>query len=117
MTEVAKVGIKDLLEIIGLGLQITIDITESFADDGKFTWSDSFNFRDSILLVPGALEGVENVWAQAKDIDSDELLEIKNFILKNGSAIPGVESKWLQIAEHSLNAGMEIYKGYKLIKG
>lgn len=115
--EEVKVGISELKDVLELGLQISIDVMESLSDDGKLDWTDSFNFKDSVFLVPDAIEGIDKVWAEIKDLDSNEILEIKAFILTKAAAIDGIEERWLAVAENAINTVLYLYKTVKAIRG
>lgn len=100
-------GIKETLEVIDLGLLIGGAVTTALKDDGKITFSDVPAFGPALFAVAPALDNVQAVVPELKDLDDKELAEIKNHI---ESRIPDIGVKWLVVAKESLNIGVSAYK-------
>lgn len=73
-------GIQDLKDVVAFGAKFGNGIGESLSDDGKITLGDMANFMPAVLSVPAALEGIENIPAEIKDLDEAELVELVAFV-------------------------------------
>lgn len=112
-----KLPIDDVLDLVKLGCQIGVDIVESFTDDGKITFTDIPKFVDSLALIPEAIIGIENVIPQIKDIDEQEVINIKNVVFETVSGIDNLDVKWIEIAQEALNIAVGLVKIYLAMKG
>lgn len=106
-----KVGIEETLDWVRFFCKIGIDTGKSLADDGKITWSDSINYADSFLALPEAIAGSTSVISEIKDLDPEEIEQIRTVIVEECGNIPGVSEDWQAIASEALLAAHHLSKG------
>lgn len=109
--------INDVLDLVRFGCQFGVDTVESFTDDGKLTFTDIPKYVDSLALIPDAIIGIENVIPQIKDLDKEELLQIKKVVFDTVTGVPDLENKWIEIAQEALNIAVGLVKIYLAMKG
>jgi hypothetical protein len=103
-------GIKETKEVIELMLAIGDGVAKSFKDDGKLTLGDIQHFTGALFLIPSAFAGIENVPHELKDLQENEVVEIKNLIL---TKMPDVGDKWEAVAANAILAAWHIYEVVK----
>lgn len=108
--------INDVLDLVRFGCQFGVDTVESFTDDGDLTFTDIPNYVDSLALIPDAVIGIENVIPQIKDIDKEELLQIKKVVFDTVTGVPELEHKWMEIAQEAINASVSIGRIFILLR-
>jgi len=106
-----NIGIKDLKELIGLGLHIGMGYANSIKD-GKWTAGDFFNFIPAVTCIPNAVDGFDNVAKQLLDVDETEKEELKKFV-EDEFNIPNDNIE--QAIEKGLLMGITIVQGSKEI--
>lgn len=114
MTE-TKRGISETLEILEFGLSLGDGLAKSLADK-EIKVEDLANFLPSILLIPNAFQGINELPAELKDLDAAELDQIKTVVINKLGSIAGIEAKWLTIAQESFAIGLSVSKIIKAIK-
>lgn len=109
-------GIVETLQVIDFGLTIGKGIGQSMTDDGKITLADLPKFLPALMAVPAAIEGIQLVPVEVKDLDTAELEEIKTHIMQGAAEIPGLDAKWMSVADGALKIGfgaMQIIQALK----
>ena len=109
---VMTLGIKETLEVIDFGLAIGEGLKKSL-DDGKVDASDFANFGPALMAIIPALDGVGGVVEEIKDIDTEEMIQIKDHILAKADWLG---EKWVVVANEAVNAAIAVYKIYKAFK-
>ena len=74
-------GIKETSELLRFGLNLATGCVKSLAD-GKITFTDSIHFKDAILNVTDAFDGISEVPAELKDMDAAEAEELKRIAIE-----------------------------------
>lgn len=106
------VGIQETKDVLLFGMALGNAIYASVADDGHVTLGDAANFVPAISAMPDALKNISEVPKELKDLDENELAEIRELVL---SKIPDIGDKWLIVARESINigiSGMRIYGAF-----
>jgi len=109
---VGKFGVNETLEVISLGLLLSKGVVDSLASDNKIDMSDYINFVPALLQIPDAIADVKLIPSELKELDQSELKLIENHILE---ALPGIGSKWFQIAKSAFTIGSEVYVLIKVL--
>jgi hypothetical protein len=99
--------IKNLKEVLAFGLELGSAVYKSKMDDGKIDLGDLPKFLPAISLIPAALANISDVPAELKDLDLNEVEEIKALIAEKLAGIEGLDEKWLVYA----NAALKIAQG------
>lgn len=108
--------ITNTLEVIALGLGLTQATIASISDDGKITWADAAKLSPIAPLVMPAIKDIALVPKELADLQEDELVRIKEFIIANASSIPGINEKWLAVASGVLKMGMGLLEVIEAMK-
>lgn len=119
LKEIYMTGLYDInntIEVIALGLGMTQAVIESIADDGKITWADASKLTPVTPLVVPAIKDIALVPKEIADIQEDELIRIKEFIITNASHIPGINEKWLKVASGVLKMGLGLLETLEAFK-
>jgi hypothetical protein len=108
-----KIGIENLKEVVEFGMELSLGLHKAKIDDGKITLGDLPHFMAAIALLPKAVMGIDQVPAEAADLDLEELEELKNLVLAKLASFEGIEQKWLDIVNASLQVVQGLLKLYK----
>lgn len=76
-------GIKELSEVILLCASFIYALSRARGVDGRFHWRDSLKFLGSIKRIPDAVNGIDQVPLELKDLDEQELEELHKLIDDN----------------------------------
>ena len=107
-------GIEQLVDIVRFGCKFAVDLAESFADDGKLTFSDLPNFMDSLQGLPAAMVGITELPQEISDLSINELKEIKAVVIEElGESI---NEDYIHIAQNALDAAIALYNIYKIAR-
>lgn len=109
-------SIKETKEVIDFGLAVGSGIAQALQDDGKITLADITKFMPAVLALPAAILDVQKVPVELKDLSQEELLEIQNHIMSQAGSIPGLDEKWLQIANGAFKIGAGLLDIFTALK-
>ena len=107
------VGIKETKEALVFGLEVGAGVFAALKDDGKVTVGDALVFTPAMVSLPAALDGADQIPAELKDLDENELMEIKDLVL---GKLPTVGDKWYTVAAESINMGISAMKIFSAFK-
>lgn len=102
----SQYGISETKDVVKLIMSISNGVQKSLADDGKLTIGDIGNFTDAVFKLVPAIQGIEKVPHEIKDLDASEIEELKNLVL---SEMPEVGEKWSIIVENALHTIWSVY--------
>lgn len=100
-----KTGIKNTQEIISLAVSLSLAVKGAQAD-GKINAADVGQLISVVPTIAPALEGINEIPHELKDLDAEELETIKSQVMSAVGQISG--EKATRIAQHSLTAGIAI---------
>lgn len=100
------VGIKETKELLDFVIALG-NATSISLEDGKFFWSEFTNYIGALIKLPVAIQDIEQVPVEMKDLDDAEAKELLQYA-KDKLDIPEEELE-VAIEEH-LALGLEIYK-------
>jgi len=98
MIQVGDYGTTNVIEVIDLGMSIISGLKGAQAD-GKIDMNDISFLIPAFMALSPALQDINQVWLEVKDIQGAELDGIKNHIITKWSAIPGISTKWIRFVE------------------
>lgn len=112
MVQVGDYGIKNVLEIIDLGMSV-ISGLKGAQSDGKIDMNDVSYLIPAFMALAPAIEDITEVWNEVKDIEGSELDEIKNHIITKWSAIPNINVKWIKFVEAAFKIAEGVILGFE----
>jgi hypothetical protein len=103
----SQYGIDETKDVVKLLMSVAKGVQKSLADDGKLTFGDLGNFTDAIFKLVPAIQGIEKVPHELKDLDASEVEQLKNLVL---AEMPEVGDKWTIIVENALHTIWSVYQ-------
>lgn len=102
-------GIKNVLEVIDLGMAITGAVVVSLKD-GKVDAADVPNLFPVFTVLMPAIDQIETIPTELSDIDATELETIKDHVL---TKLPAIGGDWMVFTSECLKAGIALYSAIK----
>jgi hypothetical protein len=103
-------GIQETKEVMVFGVGMAMAIDESTKDG--FQWTDIFNLVPPLTELPVALEGINDVPEEIKDMDDNERKELIEAI----NDLDFASDRSEEVAKQALRAGLENLKLVALIR-
>ena len=105
--------IKNTLEVIDFGMAIAQGVFGALKDDGKITIGDLPQLMPALVAMPAAIEGIDQLPAELKDLDEKEVTLIRDHVL---AKLPDVGEKWGVVAKEAITIAMSAFKIYTVLK-
>lgn len=107
----ANVGIKETKELLDFVLSFTQAMQLSL-DDGELSWSDTMKFIEPLRKLGPALDDIDDVVAELRDMDEIEFMELVNHVQEHF----GIEDQVEEKIEAAVTTGVEIMKLVKMVQ-
>lgn len=111
-----KLGIAELKDVLAFGLDLGSALWLAKQDDGKIDFKDLPKFISCLVLLPKALIDVSKVPEEIKDLDENEMLEIKDLVIGKISNLPNAGLVWLQYANAAIKIAIGVMELLNLSK-
>lgn len=110
------IGVKEFKEALAPVIDVALALVAAKLDDGKINTADLPKFLPSVMEIPAAIEGCTEIPAELKDFHSEDMEEIKAFVIEKAKNVPGIEQKWLKVVSGALkiiDGGLEIGDAFR----
>lgn len=108
------VGIKETKEVLAFGLLVVVK-GKSALSDGKIGFDDIDEGWAIAQAAPQAIQGIDQIMAELKDLDEDEYIELKKMTMELVGEL--VESEKIEeLMQIAFDVALKILKAFALVK-
>ena len=105
-------GIQETKDVVRFGLSF-IKATQKSLEDGKFDFSDVYNYVDPVMKIPAAVEGIGEIDDELLDLSDAEQAELEQLVIDEYD-YPAERAK--EIVVKAFKWGMATLRLYQAIK-